>query len=208
MDVKVLDNQGSPAGEAMLPDTIFGIEPRQDLVYQAVIRDEAGQRLGSASTKTRSEVRGGGRKPWRQKHTGRARHGSRRSPIWRTGGVTFGPHPRDYHVAMPRKMWRKAMFSALSAKAQSNQLLVITGFPNEKISTKEQVAFLDLLGVATSALYVTNEPTEELLLSIRNLPDVALSTPHTLSVRDVVVFDYLIFDTDAVTACELLWGQS
>ena len=101
---------------------------------------------------------------------GRARHGSRRSPIWRTGGVTFGPHPRDYHVAMPRKMWRKAMFSALSAKAQSNQLLVITGFPNEKISTKEQVAFLDLLGVATSALYVTNEPTEELLLSIRNLP--------------------------------------
>ena len=104
MDVKVLDNQGSPAGEATLPDTIFGIEPREDLVYQAVIRDEAGQRLGSASTKTRSEVRGGGRKPWRQKHTGRARHGSRRSPIWRTGGVTFGPHPRDYHVAMPRKM--------------------------------------------------------------------------------------------------------
>ncbi len=208
MDVKVLDNQGSPAGEATLPDTIFGIEPRQDLVYQAVIRDEAGQRLGSASTKTRSEVRGGGRKPWRQKHTGRARHGSRRSPIWRTGGVTFGPHPRDYHVAMPRKMWRRAMFSALSAKAQSNQLLVITGFPNEKISTKEQVAFLDLLGVETSALYVTSEPTEELLLSIRNLPDVALSTPHTLSVRDVVVFDYLIFDTDAITACELLWGQS
>ena len=208
MDVKVLDNQGSPAGEATLPDTIFGIEPHQDLVYQAVIRDEAGQRLGSASTKTRSEVRGGGRKPWRQKGTGRARHGSRRSPIWRTGGVTFGPRPRDYHVAMPRKMWRKAMFSALSAKAQSDQLLVITGFPNEKISTKEQVAFLDLLGVETSALYVTSEPTEELLLSIRNLPDVALSTPHTLSVRDVVVFDYLIFDTDAVTACELLWGQS
>jgi len=208
VDVKVLDNQGSPTGEATLPDNIFGVEPRHDLVYQAVIRDEAGQRLGSASTKTRSEVRGGGRKPWRQKHTGRARHGSRRSPIWRTGGVTFGPHPRDYHVAMPRKMWRKAMFSALSAKAQSNHLLVITGFPNEKISTKEQVAFLDLLGVEASALYVANEPTEELLLSIRNLPDVALSTPHTLSVRDVVVFDYLIFDTDAVTACELLWGQA
>lgn len=208
MDVKVLDNQGSPAGEATLPDYIFGVEPRQDLVYQAVIRDEAGQRLGSASTKTRSEVRGGGRKPWRQKHTGRARHGSRRSPIWRTGGVTFGPHPRDYHLAMPRKMWRKAMFSALSAKVQSERVLVIAGFPNEEISTKGQVAFLDALDVPTSALYVTDAPTPELLLSIRNLPDVELSTPHTLSVRDVVVFDYLIFDTEAVAALELLWGHA
>lgn len=208
MDVKVLDNQGSPAGDATLPDHIFGIEPNQDLVYQAVIRDEAGQRLGSASTKTRSEVRGGGRKPWRQKHTGRARHGSRRSPIWRTGGVTFGPHPRDYHRAMPRKMWRKAMFSALSSKAQAGRLLVITGFSNEVISTKRQVTFLDTLDVTSSALYVTESPTPELLLSIRNLPDVALSTSNTLSVRDVVVFDYLIFDTDAVTALELLWGQS
>jgi large subunit ribosomal protein L4 len=208
VDVKVLDKQGSPAGEATLPEHIFGIEPRQDLVHQAVIRDEAGQRLGSASTKTRSEVRGGGRKPWRQKHTGRARHGSRRSPIWRTGGVTFGPHPRDYHLAMPRKMWRTAMFSALSSKAQADRLLVITEFPNEEISTKKQVAFLDTLAVPSSALYVTDAPTPELLLSIRNLPDVALSTPHTLSVRDVVVFDYLIFDADAVAALELLWGQS
>ena len=208
MDVRVLDKQGSPAGEATLPDHIFGIEPRQDLVYQAVIRDEAGQRLGSASTKTRSEVRGGGRKPWRQKGTGRARHGSRRSPIWRTGGVTFGPHPRDYHLAMPRKMWRMAMYSALSAKVQADRVLVIAGFPNEEISTKGQVAFLDALDVPTSALYVTESPTPELQLSIRNLPDVALSGPHTLSVRDVVVFDYLIFDTDAVAALELLWGHS
>lgn len=208
MEIKILDSQGSPTGEATLPDHIFAMEPRQDLVHQAVIRDEAGQRLGSASTKTRSEVRGGGRKPWRQKHTGRARHGSRRSPIWRTGGVTFGPRPRDYHLAMPRKMWRKAMCSALSAKAQSGRLLVISGFPNEEISTKGQVAFLNALDVPASALYVTDAPTPELLLSIRNLPDVALSTPHTLSVRDVVVFDYLIFDADAVRALELLWGQT
>ena len=208
MDVQILDNQGKPAGETTLPDSIFGVAPQQNLVHQAVVRDEAGQRLGTASTKTRSEVRGGGRKPWRQKHTGRARHGSRRSPIWRTGGVTFGPHPRDYHLAMPRKMWRKAMYSALSSKAHMNRLLVITGFRNEKISTKDQVSFLDALSVDSSALYVTEEPTEELILSIRNLPGVAISTPNTLSVRDVVVFDYLIFDTDAVAACEVLWGQS
>ena len=94
MDVNILDTQGSAVGTAALPDLIFGIEPHATLVHQAVIRDEAGQRLGTASTKTRSEVRGGGRKPWRQKHTGRARHGSRRSPIWRTGGVTFGPPPQ------------------------------------------------------------------------------------------------------------------
>ncbi len=192
----------------MLPADVFGIEPHMDLVHQAVVRDEAGLRLGTASTKTRSEVRGGGRKPWRQKHTGRARHGSRRSPIWRTGGVTFGPRPRDYHLAMPRKMWRKAMLSALSAKAQSGRVVVTSGFPNESISTKEQVSFLDSIGVSTSALYVTETPTPELLLSIRNLPDVALSTPSTLSVRDVVVYEHLIFDTDAVAACENLWGQS
>jgi large subunit ribosomal protein L4 len=208
MDVNILDTQGNAVGTAALPDLIFGIEPHAALVHQAVIRDEAGQRLGTASTKTRSEVRGGGRKPWRQKHTGRARHGSRRSPIWRTGGVTFGPHPRDYHMAMPRKMWRRAMFSALSSKAQSGRLLVVSGFSNGKISTKEQVAFLDSLGVASSALYVTDSPTPELLLSIRNLPDVTLSTPSTLSVRDVVVFDHLILDADAVAACESLWGQS
>ncbi len=208
MDVEVFDNQGAPAGRATLPGHIFGIDPQEALVHQAVIRDEAGQRLGTASTKTRSEVRGGGRKPWRQKHTGRARHGSRRSPIWRTGGVTFGPHPRDYHLAMPRKMWRKAMFSALSSKAQLSRLLVITGFRNEKISTKDQVSFLDGLSVDSSALYVTEAPTEELILSIRNLPGIAISTPNTLSVRDVVVFDYLIFDTDAVAACEILWGQT
>ena len=208
MDVKSFDTQGNPAGSTELPDHVFGIEPHAALVHQAVIRDEAGQRLGTASTKTRSEVRGGGRKPWRQKHTGRARHGSRRSPIWRTGGVTFGPHPRDYHLAMPRKMWRKAMLSALSAIAQNERLIVIARFPNEKISTKEQVAFLDSLGVPSSALYVTESPTEELLLSIRNLPGVELSTPQTLSVRDIVVFDHVIMDTAAVAACERLWGQS
>ncbi len=208
MDVKVLDTQGNPAGDAVLPDHIFGIEPHAALVHQAVIRDEAGQRLGSASTKTRSEVRGGGRKPWRQKHTGRARHGSRRSPIWRTGGVTFGPHPRDYHRAMPRKMWRRAMFSALSAKAQSDRLLVVAAFPQDTISTKRQAAFLDALGATASALYVAEEPSEELRLSIRNLPGVELSTPHTLSVRDVVVFEHVIFDADAVAACEILWSQS
>ncbi len=208
MDVQIIDTQGNPAGSTALPPHIFDIEPHAALVHQAVIRDEAGQRLGSASTKTRSEVRGGGRKPWRQKHTGRARHGSRRSPIWRTGGVTFGPHPRDYHRAMPRKMWRKAMFSALSDKARSNRLLVVSAFPQERISTKEQAAFLDQLGATESALYVTVSPPEELTLSIRNLPGVALSTPHTLSVRDVVVFEHLIFDTEAVAACERLWGQT
>ena len=208
MDMNIVDTQGNSAGNTVLPEDIFGIEPHMDLVHQAVVRDEAGLRLGTASTKTRSEVRGGGRKPWRQKHTGRARHGSRRSPIWRTGGVTFGPRPRDYHLAMPRKMWRKAMLSALSAKAQSGRVVVTSGFPNESISTKEQVSFLDSIGVSTSALYVTETPTPELLLSIRNLPDVALSTPSTLSVRDVVVYEHLIFDTDAVAACENLWGQS
>lgn len=208
MNVTIFDAHGNPAGDTALPDGIFGIEPHADLVHQAVIRDEAGQRLGTASTKTRSDVRGGGRKPWRQKHTGRARHGSRRSPIWRTGGVTFGPHPRDYHRAMPRKMWRKAMRSALSAKAQANQLIVVAGYSDEKISTKEQVAFLDALGVDSSALYVTEAPTEELLLSIRNLPGVALSTPQTLSVRDVIVYEHLIMDAGAVAACEGLWGQS
>lgn len=208
MELNILNNNGEAAGSAILPDSVFGIEPRVDLVHQAVVRDEAGQHLGSASTKTRSEVRGGGRKPWRQKHTGRARHGSRRSPIWRSGGVTFGPHPRDYHRAMPRKMWRRAMCSALSSKAQTETLHLISGFPNENISTKEQVAFLDVLGVSGSVLYVTDSPTPELLLSIRNLPDVELSLPSTLSVRDVVVFEHLIFDTDAIEACERLWGQS
>lgn len=208
MEVRAYNSQGNPSGSADLPEGIFGIEPHEDLVHQAVIRDEAGQRLGTASTKTRSDVRGGGRKPWRQKHTGRARHGSRRSPIWRTGGVTFGPHPRDYHVAMPRKMWRRAMFSALSAKAQAQRLLVVDRFADTTIRTKEQVEFLDTLGVSGSVLYVTNRPTEELILSIRNLPDVALSRPSTLSVREVVVFEHVIFDAEAVAACEQLWGQS
>lgn len=208
MELNVLDNKGNAAGSAEIPDQVFGAEPRADLVHQAVVRDEAGQHLGTASTKTRSEVRGGGRKPWRQKHTGRARHGSRRSPIWRTGGVTFGPQPRDYHRAMPRKMWRRAMCSALSARTQTGKLLLISGFPDENISTKEQVAFLDALGVSGSALYVTDSPTPELQLSIRNLPGVELSRPSTLSVRDIVVFEHVIFDTEAIAICDGLWGQS
>src|SRR5580704_2995795 len=141
MPITLIDKSGKAIGTADVP-AVFEIEPKGVLLHQAVVRHLANRRAGTASTKTRDEVAGGGRKPWRQKGTGRARHGSTRSPIWRKGGVVFGPHPRSYVQDMPRKMRRQALRSALSSKVTSNAVIALSGLRFEAFRTKEFVKVL------------------------------------------------------------------
>jgi large subunit ribosomal protein L4 len=200
--VTLFDQKGSNKGEIELNESIFGIEPNQHVLFEAIIMQRASLRQGTHKVKGRSEVAGGGRKPWRQKGTGRARQGSIRSPQWRGGGTVFGPTPRSYSYKLPKKMRRLALKSALSAKVIEESLLVLEGLTFEAPKTKEFKAVLTGLSVDTKALFVTDTLDEKVALSARNLPGVTVVDAAGLSVLDLVAHNKLIMTKAAVEKVE------
>ncbi|KRL63178.1 50S ribosomal protein L4 [Lactobacillus psittaci] len=198
--LKVMDQNGKDAGEVTLNDKVFGIEPNENVVFDAIIRQRAGMRQGTHSTKNRSAVRGGGKKPWRQKGTGRARQGSIRAPQWRGGGTVFGPTPRSYAYSLPRKVRRLAIKSVLSQKMQDQDLIVLDKLNLAAPKTKEFKAVLGNLNVDSKVLVVSDD--ENVQLSARNLAKVKVVPVNGLNVVDAVNYDKLILTQDAVKRIE------
>ncbi len=197
MKVDVLNLQGEVVRTEELPDSIFSAPVRPDLMHQALLRQQANARLGTHKTKTRSEVSGGGRKPWRQKGTGRSRQGSIRAPNWVGGGKVHTPRPRDYSQRMPRKMRRAALRSALSAKAGQGQMVVVEELNLAKARTRDMVEILGRLG-SGSALILLAKPDSNVEMSARNLPDAKTLPARYLNVQDLLGFDRLILPWEAV----------
>jgi large subunit ribosomal protein L4 len=199
---RVVDQAGAVTGSVDLPETVFGIEPNEPVMHQALLRQLANSRQGTSSTKTRSEVRGGGRKPWRQKGTGRARQGSTRSPQWEGGGVVFGPHPRSYRMDMPRKQRRLALRSALSAKAQDGGLVVLEAFTLDVPQTSAVTALLRTVDAGKRVLVVLGSHNEMLEKSARNIAEVQVTLAGNLSVRDLLMAETVIVTRDAIEHIE------
>jgi large subunit ribosomal protein L4 len=194
----LLSSAGERVGEVSLDPAVFGIEPNVPVMHQVVTAQLAAARSGSANTKTRAEVRGGGRKPWRQKGLGRARQGSIRSPQWRGGGVVFGPKPRDYSQRTPKKMKQLALRSALSARAAADAVMVVDGFDWEKPSTRIAARFLRTLGVDGKALFVVGRDDAVVTLSARNLPTAKVLEGGQLNTYDVLWADVVVFTREAL----------
>jgi len=208
MQVPVYNMQGEQVSEAQLRDDIFAVPISEALMHQAFLRQMANARLGTHKTKTRGEVRGGGRKPWRQKGTGRARQGSIRAPHWRGGGVVFGPQPRSYRQQMPRKMRRQALRSALSVKAAGSQVVVLDRLEMSEPKTKDILGLLHTLGIQSSALFLLPGHDDVILRSVRNLPQVRSLVAHYLNVRDLLQYDYLVMPLDSLAVVEGILGRS
>lgn len=208
MRVPVRNMAGETVDEIELQDDVFGIEPNTAVMHQAVVRQQANARVGTHSTKTRSDVAGGGAKPWRQKGTGRARQGSIRSPQWTGGGVAHGPLPRSYAQRMNRKMRRLALRSALSVKAGANQLVVMDALRMEQPRTKEMTALLDRLSVGESVLIILAERDANVERSARNLAKVKTIVPSSLSVRDLLTYDYLLADRATMAMVQDWLGEA
>ncbi|USK59980.1 50S ribosomal protein L4 [Peribacillus asahii] len=200
--VTLFNQTGSQVGDIELNDSVFGIEPNNHVLFEAIIMQRASLRQGTHKVKNRSEVAGGGRKPWKQKGTGRARQGSIRSPQWRGGGTVFGPTPRSYAYKLPKKVRRLAIKSALSAKALEENILVLESLSFEAPKTKEFAAVLNNLSVDTKALVVTNGVDEKVALSARNIPGVTVVEAEGLNVLDVVSHNKLILTKSAVEKVE------
>lgn len=207
MRVPVYNIQGEQVQEAELRDDIFAVPVNEALMHQALVRQLANARLGTHKTKARGEVRGGGRKPWRQKGTGRARQGSIRAPHWRGGGVVFGPNPRSYRQKMPRKMRRQALRSVLSVKAAESQVVLLDDFSMAEPRTKEMLNILQNLGVDTSALVLLPGRDEIVLRSVRNLTQVRTLVAQYLNVRDLLKYDYLLIPLSSLEVIEGILGQ-
>jgi len=206
MLVPVYNMAGEKVGETELADEIFAAPINEAVMHQALVRQLANARLGTHKTKKRSEVSGGGRKPWRQKGTGRARHGSIRAPQWRKGGTVFGPQPRSYRQKMPRKMRRLAIRSALSVKAAEEQIVLLDTLRLERPRTKDVLALLDNLDVQGSALILLPEKDEAVTRSVRNIPDVKTLLANYLNVRDLLSYDVLLIPLEALEVIEAIWG--
>lgn len=202
----VYNTQGEVVGEVQLSDAVFGAEINESLMHQAVVAYQARQRQGTQSTKGRSEVAGGGRKPWRQKGTGLARAGSIRSPIFRGGGITFGPKPRDFSQDLPKVMRRKALTSALSAKVKDGDLIVLDSLCLAAPKTREVTVILARLNVVRAALIVTPETDPTLVLSARNIPGVDTQRAENLNAYDVLVHGKVLMTREAVIKVEEVFG--
>lgn len=200
--VALYNVSGEQIGDIELSDAVFGIEPNRYVLFDAVQMQRASQRLGTHKVKGRSEVRGGGRKPWRQKGTGRARHGSIRAPQWVGGGTVFGPTPRSYKYKLPKKVRRLAIKSALSSKVIDNEIIVLDQLSLEKPKTKDFIAILNNLNVDSKALVVSAGFEDNILLSSRNIPGVKYVTADGINVLDVLAHDKLIITKDAVQKVE------
>ena len=207
MQLDVLNLNGEVTGQIEISDYVFGIEPNAAVMHQALMRQHANKRLGTHSTKTRGEVSGGGRKPWKQKGTGRARQGSTRSPHWRHGGVVFGPKPRDYTQDLPKRMRRLALRSALSDKAKGGQIMVVDSFGDLEGRTKAMLTFLGQLGVARGTLIATGAKQENLIRAAGNLPEIKTLLVNYLNLHDLMKNARLILDREAIGYIEQTWGE-
>jgi large subunit ribosomal protein L4 len=206
MKVTLLNQSGSNVGEVELLDSVFGIEPNQQAVYDVVKAQRAAMRQGTHKTKTRTEVRGGGRKPWRQKGTGRARAGSNTSPVWVGGGIVFGPTPRSYKLKVNRKVRRLALKSVLSSKVADNQFKVVDKIELDSIKTKGMVEVINNLEATGKVVIVLDGANDNVQLSARNIPNVTVTTVDHLSVYELLNFTTVVATTDAVKKYEEVLG--
>jgi len=198
--VELKDMNNNIIGKLNLKDEVFGLETRKAILHEGVINYLANQRQGTHATKTKGLVRGGGRKPWKQKHTGRARAGSNRSPLWRGGGIIFGPMPRDYSYNLPKKVKKIAMKTALSMKVSKGAITVIDGFSLKQPKTKDMIATLKNLGLeGEKVLIVTHEKDEVVTLSARNIPGVKVMRASDLNSYDVIISNKLLMTRDAIS---------
>lgn len=204
--ISVFDMTGNKVSDTELNDAIFGIEPNTAVMHAMVVNYLANQRQGTQSTLTRTEVRGGGRKPWRQKGTGHARQGSIRAPQWVHGGVALGPKPRDYSYSLNKKERRLAMKSALSTKVIDNNIVVVDSIKTEEYKTKTMVEMLKALGAEGKALIVTAESDAKVIKSAANIPGVKTATVNTLSVYDILNYDKFIVSSEAVKKIEEVYA--
>ena len=200
--VALFNQSGTQVGDIELSDAVFGIEPNESVLHDAVVMQQASLRQGTHDVKGRSEVRGGGRKPWRQKGTGRARQGSIRSPQWVGGGVVFGPTPRSYSYKLPKKVRRLAIKSALASKVKAEEIVVLEGLTLEAPKTKEMVSVLTNLSAGHKALIVTADYNDNVALSARNIPGVTFVTAEGINVLDVLKHDKLVITKEAVQKVE------
>ncbi len=204
-NVAVMNMSGKEVGKMDLNDAIFGVEVNEHVLHQAVVQYLANQRQGTQSTKTRAEVRGGGRKPWRQKGTGRARQGSIRSPQWVGGGVVFAPKPRDYSFKLNKKVKRLALLSALSSKVQDGQIIVLDDLSLSEVKTKEMAKVLENIKCG-KALIVMDGINKNVMLSARNIPDVKTASPSTINVYDILKYNTLVVTKEAIAKIEEVYA--
>ena len=207
MQIPVYSLTGEVVEHIEISDQVFAVPFNEGVVHQAMVRQQANARQGTASTKTRSEVSGSSRKLFRQKGTGFARAGSRRSPLRRGGGIAFGPQPRSYRQAMPKKMRQLALKCALSAKARDEELKVLEEFKLEEPKTKQMAQILTALGVDSSALIVTSEPEDSVVKSARNLKGIKTMPANLINVLDILSYKILLMTVSAVRKVEQLWGE-
>jgi len=204
-NVSVYNMEGKVVGSIELNDAVFGVEVNEHLVHLAVVQQLANKRQGTQSARSRAEVSGGGRKPWRQKGTGHARQGSTRAPQWKGGGVVFAPKPRDYSFKLNRKEKRLALKSALSSRVADNKIVVLDELKLDEIKTKKMAAVLDNLNVS-KALVVLGEKNDNVILSARNLPTVRTALPNSINVYDILKYDTLVLTKDAVAKIEEVYA--
>ena len=204
-NVAVYNMEGKEVGGIELSDAVFGVEVNEHLVHMAVLHQLANKRQGTQKAKTRSEVSGGGRKPWRQKGTGHARQGSTRAPQWKGGGVVFAPTPRDYSFKMNKKEKRLALKAALTSRVNENKFIVVDEIKFDEIKTKRMVAVLKALN-AEKALVVLNNNDDNVILSARNIPTVKVSSTGTISVYDILKYNTMIVTKDALAAIEEVYA--
>ena len=204
-NVTVYNIEGKKVGTLELNDAVFGVEINEHLVHMAVVQQLANKRQGTQSAKTRAEVRGGGRKPWRQKGTGHARQGSTRSPQWKGGGVIFAPKPRDYSFKMNRKEKALAIKSALTSRVNAEKFVVLDGISFDEIKTKQMKAVLDNFKVE-KALIILDKKDENVTLSARNLPKVRTVLTNSINVYDILKYDTVVLTKDAVAQIEEVYA--
>ena len=204
--VSVLNQAGTSVGDIELNEAIFGIVPNESVLFEALVQQRASLRQGNHKVKSRGEVAGGGRKPWRQKGTGRARQGSIRSPQWRGGGIVFGPTPRSYSYKLPKKVRRLALLSALSTKVREEDVIVLEGLTFNAPKTKDFIKVLADLSINRKALIVTADLDETLALSARNIPGISVVTATGINVLDLIGHDKLVMTKAAVQKIEEVLG--
>ena len=204
--IALLNQTGENIGEIELNNSVFAVEPNQQVVFDVVKAQRAAMRQGTHKTKSRGEVRGGGRKPWKQKGTGRARSGSTRSPIWVAGGVVFGPTPRDYSFKVNKKVRRLALKSVLSSKVKEDSLMVLDSLSLESVQTKGMVEVLNNLKISGKIMIVLPENNESVALSARNIPGLTVTTVSHASVYEIMNFRTLVMTADAVKLYEEVLG--
>ncbi|MCC7124023.1 MAG: 50S ribosomal protein L4 [Acidobacteria bacterium] len=202
MTVDVVNAENKKVGTVAVSDDVFGGRVKTDLIHESVVRANAAERRGTHATKTRGLVSGSGKKPWRQKGTGRARVGEVRNPLWRKGGTVFGPQPRSYDYQLPKKVEKGALRAALSAKIQGGSLIVVDALAAPAVKTKAAVGMLKAIGVTGKALLVDVRPDENLALSVRNVPGVALLPSNRITARDVAATRTVVMTQAALARLE------